>query len=103
MLDDGKGEAVCEVTEGAKGFVYALDLSFTQKRDDRLVHGEDGVNTLMRGVDKDDFLAVDRENHQMFPAISLDNLHKGRPSTHLIDLSCAKTMQQKYNQKPTPS
>ena len=47
MLDDGKGDAVCEVTEGAKGFVYALDLSFTQKRDDRLVHGEDGVNVLM--------------------------------------------------------
>jgi hypothetical protein len=25
------------------------------------------VNTLMRGVDKDDFLAIDRENHQISP------------------------------------
>ena len=90
MLDGGNGEAVCKVSEGAKGFGYALDLSFTHKGDDRLVHGEDGVNTLMRGVDKDDFLAIDRENHQIFPAISLDNLHKGRPSTHLIDLSLAQ-------------
>ena len=90
MLDDGKGEAVCEVTEGAKGFVYALDLSFTQKRNDRLVHGEDGVNTLMRGVDKDDFLAIDRKIIKFYPPSAWIILHKGRPSTHLINLSLAQ-------------
>ena len=52
MLDGGKGEAVFEAGEGAIGLVQALHLSSIQKGSDHLIRGNDGVNTLMRGVDK---------------------------------------------------
>ena len=61
MLEGGKGETVFEAREGIIRLVYVLDLTCTLKGDDRLIRGVDSLNTLMRGVDKDDFLAVDRK------------------------------------------
>ena len=61
MLEGGKGETVFEAREGVIRLVYILDLTCTLKGGDHLIRGVDGVNTLMRGVDKDDFFAVDRK------------------------------------------
>ena len=62
MLEGGKGETVFEAREGVIRLVYVLDLTCTREGDDRRICGVDGLNTWMRGVDKDDFLAVDRKN-----------------------------------------
>ena len=61
-----------EVRKDAIGIVYALDLTFTQKGDDLLIRGDDGVNTLLKGVEKDDFLANYPDNLQILPAVSVD-------------------------------
>ena len=45
-----------------------------QKGNDLLIHGVDGVNSLLKGVEKDDFLANYPENLQIVPAISVDVL-----------------------------
>ena len=74
MLDGGKGEAVFEAGEGAMGLVQALHLSSIQKGSDHLIRGDDGVNTLLKGVEKDDFLANYPDNLQIVPAISVDVL-----------------------------
>ena len=60
------------VEEDAIGLVYALDLSFSQKGDDLLIKGDDGVRTLLQGVDKDDFLANYPDYLQIVPAINVD-------------------------------
>ena len=74
MLDSGKGEAGFEAGEGAMGLVQALHLSSIQKGSDHLIRGDDGVNTLIKGVEKDDFLANYPDNLQIVPAISVDVL-----------------------------
>ena len=74
MLDGGKGEGVFEAGEGAMGLVQALHLSSIQKGSDHLIRGDDGVNTLLKGVEKDDFLANYPDNLQIVPAISVDVL-----------------------------
>ena len=61
MLEGGKGETVFEAREGVIRLVYVLDLTCTLKGGDHLIRGVDGLNTLMRGINKDDFLAVDRK------------------------------------------
>ena len=86
MLEGGKGETVFEAREGVIRLVYVLDLTCTLKVGDHLIRGVDGLNTLMRGVNKDDFLAVDRKTLN-FPAFSLDILQTVRPSTHPINLT----------------
>ncbi len=98
MLDGGKGEAVFEAGEGAMDLVQALHLSSIQKGSDHLIRGDDGVNTLRKGVEKDDFLANYPDNLQVVPAISVDVLWNGRSSTHSIDLTLCKN-QSKNNQK----
>ena len=43
-----------------------------QTESTHLIHGVDGVNTLMRGVGKSDFLANYPDNLQIAPTISVD-------------------------------
>ena len=45
-----------------------------QKGNDLLIRGVYGVNTLMRGVDKNDLFANSPDNLQIVPAISVDVL-----------------------------
>ena len=54
----------------AIGLVYALDLTFTQIGEDLQINGNDGVNTLLRNVDKDDFLANFPDN--LFDAAAVE-------------------------------
>ena len=61
-----------KVRKDAIGLVHALDLTLTQKGDDLLIRGDDGVNTLLKGVEKDDFLVNYPDNLQIVPAVSVD-------------------------------
>ena len=55
------------------GLVYALDLKFKQKGDDLRIKGNDGVNTLLLGIDKDDFLKdVGNGTPELLPAVQVD-------------------------------
>ena len=56
------------------GLVQPLHLSSLQKGSDHLIRGDDGVNTLLKGVEKGDFLANYSDNLQLVPAISVDVL-----------------------------
>lgn len=58
------------IQKDAIGLVYALDLTFTQNGDDLQISGNDGVNTLLRNVDKDDFLANFPDN--LFDAAAVE-------------------------------
>jgi len=58
------------VDKDAIGLVYALDLTFTQMGDDLQINGNDGVNTLLRNVDKGDFLANFPDN--LFDAAAVE-------------------------------
>ena len=91
MLEGGKGETVFEAREGVIRLVYVLDLTCTLKGDDRLICGVDGLNTLMRGVDKDDFLAVDRKNLKL-------SRHQPR---HFADRQAIKTPNKSHSSTKT--
>ncbi len=56
------------------GLVQALHLSSIQKESDHLIRGDDGINTLLKGVEKDDFLANYPDNPKIVPAINVDVL-----------------------------
>ena len=58
------------IKKDAIGLVYALDLTFTQIGNDLQIKGNDGVNTLLRNVDKDDFLANFPDN--LFDAAAVE-------------------------------
>lgn len=74
MLPSGKAVITdFNVEEDAIGLVDALNLNFNQQGDDLLIKGDDdGVQTLLHGVDKDDLLSNYPDNLQMVPAISVD-------------------------------
>ena len=55
------------------GLVQALNLSSIQKGSDHLIRGDDGVKTLLKSVEKNDFLANYR-----------DNLHSSPPSASMF-------------------
>ena len=58
------------INEDAIGLIYALDLTFKQIGNDLQINGDDGVNTLLRNVDKDDFLAYFPDN--LFDAAAVE-------------------------------
>ena len=57
------------------GLVYSLDLKFKQKGDDLLIKGNDGVNTLLLGIDKKDFLKdLENDAPELLPAVEVNVL-----------------------------
>ena len=54
------------------GLVYALDLTLTQQGNDLRIKGNDGVNTLLEGINKDDFLAGYPDNLEEVSAVEIN-------------------------------
>ena len=83
-ITGGKGEDIFVLSSGKDiirdfdlkldsiGLIYALDLTFIRQDNDLLIKGNDGVSTLLKGIQKDDFLAQYPDNLQSVPAVEVD-------------------------------
>ena len=59
-----------DINQDDIGLVYALDLTFKQIGNDLQINGNDGVNTLLRNIEKDDFLTNFPDN--LFDAAAVE-------------------------------
>lgn len=62
------------IKQDTLGLVYALDLTFTQKGNDLIVKGSDGVNTRLLNIEKDDFLSAYPNNLSIVPITEVNLL-----------------------------
>ena len=56
----------------AIGVIHVLDLTFIQQNNDLLITANDGVSTLIKGIQKDDFLEQYPNNLQSVSAVEAD-------------------------------